>query len=47
MGEALAETTVESATSLQIHYGIVALDPDSYLEELLSRSARSTYTITL
>lgn len=47
MGEALAKTTVESATSLQIHYGIVALDPDSYLEELLSRSARSTYTITL
>lgn len=47
MAEALAETTVESANSLHIHYSIVELDPDVYLEELLDRSARSTYTITL
>lgn len=47
MAEALAETTVESDTSFHIYYGIVKLDPDAYLEELLDRSARSTYTITL
>lgn len=47
IGEALVHATGESATSLHIHYGIVELDHDAYLEELLGQSARSTYTITL
>lgn len=47
MGEALVETTGESATALHIHYGIVELDPNAYLEALLNQSSRSTYTITL
>jgi len=47
MGEALVETTGESDAHLQINYGVVELNPDAYLEELLDRSSRSTYTITL
>ncbi|MBZ0092208.1 MAG: diguanylate cyclase [Sulfuricellaceae bacterium] len=47
MGEALLETAGESDTAFHIYYSIVKLDPDAYLEELLDRSARSTYTITL
>jgi diguanylate cyclase (GGDEF)-like protein len=47
IGEALVNATGESATSFHIHYGIVELDHEAYLEELLDRSARSTYTITL
>jgi diguanylate cyclase (GGDEF)-like protein len=47
IGEALVHATGETATTLNIHYGIVALDHDAYLEELLDRSSRSTYTITM
>ncbi len=47
IGNALTEVTGEASASLNIHYGIVELDPDAYLEELLDRSARSTYTISL
>lgn len=48
IGEALAAMSGENtAIPLQIHYSIVELDPDAYLEELLDRSARSTYTISL
>jgi diguanylate cyclase (GGDEF)-like protein len=47
IGEALVNATGEPAASLHIHYGIVELDHDAYLEELLDRSSRSTYTITM
>lgn len=47
VAEALVKATGESASSLHIYYGIVALDPDAYLEELLDRSERSTYTIKM
>jgi diguanylate cyclase (GGDEF)-like protein len=47
IGEALVHATGEAAASLQIHYGIVELDHDAYLEELLDRSSRSTYTIMM
>lgn len=47
IGKALVDVTKETAASLPIHYGIVELDPDAYIEELIGRSARSTYTISL
>lgn len=47
IGAALAEVAGEAAEALHIHYGVVGLDHDAYLEELLDRSARSTYTINL
>lgn len=47
IGEALVNATGEAAASLHIHYGIVELDHDAYLEALLDRSSRSTYTITM
>lgn len=47
IGEALSKAASETADALHIHYGIVELDHDAYLEELLDRSARSTYTINI
>lgn len=47
IGEALVHATGEAVASLDIHYGIVALDHDVYLEELLDRSSRSTFTVTM
>lgn len=47
IGEALGEVAGENPDALNIHYGIVELDHDAYLEELLDRSARSTYTINM
>ncbi|MDD5329550.1 MAG: diguanylate cyclase [Sulfuricella sp.] len=47
IGEALVEATGEAASALNIHYGIIELSPEAYIEELLDRSARSTYTITI
>lgn len=47
IGEALGEISGEHLEALNIHYGIVELDHEAYLEELLDRSARSTYTINL
>lgn len=47
IGDALTDVAGEAFASLDIHYGIVELDPDIYLEELLDRSARSTYTISM
>ena len=47
IGEALANATGEAAASLHIHYGVVEMDHDAYLEELLDRSSRSTYTVTM
>lgn len=45
--EALVNATGEAAASLHIHYGVVEMDHDAYLEELLDRSSRSTYTVTM
>lgn len=47
IGEALSGIAGETPDALNIHYGIVKLDHDAYLEELLDRSARSTYTINM
>lgn len=47
IGEALVAVTGEAAAALRIHYGIVELDPNAYIEELIGRSGRSTYTINL
>lgn len=47
IGQALSEVSGETPDSLHIHYGIVELDHDAYLEELLDRSARSTFTINM
>ncbi|OYY95860.1 MAG: hypothetical protein B7Y41_00820 [Hydrogenophilales bacterium 28-61-23] len=42
------ETAVEnSAASLQIHYAITELDPDTYIEQLINQAARATYTIRI
>lgn len=45
--EILGDAVGQAATTLHIHYGIVDLDANTYLEELLDRSARSTYTINM
>lgn len=47
IGQALSEVDGENPDSLNIYYGIVELDHEAYLEELLDRSARSTYTINI
>lgn len=47
IGEALTEVAGDASEALHIHYGVVELDHDAYLEELLDRSARSTYTINM
>ncbi len=47
ISEALTTATGEPATSLSIHYSIVGLDAKAYLEELLDRSSRSTFAITM
>lgn len=47
IGQALSEVAGETPDALHVHYGIVELDHDAYLEELLDRSARSTYTINM
>lgn len=47
IGEALNEVAGDASETLHIHYGVVELDHDVYLEELLDRSARSTYTINM
>jgi diguanylate cyclase len=47
ISEALTAATGEPATSLSIHYSIVELDAKAYLEELLDRSSRSTFAITM
>lgn len=47
IGEALVDVTGQTAASLHVHYGVVELDPNAYIEELIGRSARSTYTINL
>jgi diguanylate cyclase (GGDEF)-like protein len=47
MGEALARTGVEVSLSLPIHFGIVALDPGAYLDELIRQAAMATYMIEI
>lgn len=47
IGEALVETAGEQAIALHVHNGAVELNPDTHLEELLDRSARSSFTITI
>lgn len=47
ISEALTKLASESVSPLNIYYSIVELNPDAYIEELLDRSARSTFTITL
>ncbi|MDP2827902.1 MAG: diguanylate cyclase [Sulfuricellaceae bacterium] len=47
IGEALSELAGETPEALHIHYGVVELDYNAYLEELLDQSARSTYTINI
>lgn len=47
LGEVLAEAIGQAVATLRIHYGIVELNADAYLEELLDRSSLSTYTINI
>lgn len=49
---AILRKTVESVlggaqASLNIHYAITDLDPDTYIEQLISQAERATYTITM
>lgn len=36
-----------SSTSLNIHYAITDLDPDTYIEQLISQAKRATYSIRI
>lgn len=47
IGEALVEATGESATAIDIQYGIVDLDPNAHLEDLLDKAERSIHTIKM
>lgn len=47
IGKAAREVVGDSLPSFNIHHSVVPLDPKSYLEELLDRAARSTYTVDM
>ncbi len=47
IGTASKEAGAASGIAFAVHYGIVNLDPDAYLVELIERCTRSTYTISL
>jgi len=36
-----------ASTALQVHYGIVELEPDAYMEELIHAATLATYTIQM
>jgi len=47
MGEELTKDFGEGAWSLPLRYGIVALEPDVYIEHLINQAAMASYTIQL
>ncbi len=47
VGKAARDVVGDALPSFSIHHSIVPLDPKSYLEELLDRAARSTYTVDM
>jgi diguanylate cyclase (GGDEF)-like protein len=47
MSEALAKDFGEGAWTLPLHYGIVALESDIYIEHLINQAAMAAYTIQL
>ncbi len=47
MAETLMRVVGEIDATLPVHYGIVAIEPDAYLEQLISQAAMATYTIQM
>ncbi len=47
VGKALTNVAGGSSTSMEIHYGIVELEPDTYVEQLIHQAKRASYTITI
>ncbi len=47
MSEELVKDFGEGAWALPLRYGIVALEPDSYIEHLINQAAMAAYTIQL
>ncbi len=47
VAQSLASTAGTASAALQVHYGIVALEPDAYIEKLIHSAALATYTIQL
>jgi diguanylate cyclase (GGDEF)-like protein len=47
MTKALAETIAQVAQAIPVQYGIVALEPQAYLEQLIGQAAMATYTLQL
>lgn len=47
IGEAVSATTSKGEKTFKVNYGIVELEHHAYLEELLDRAVRFTYTINL
>ncbi len=44
---ALRVVAERSAATLELHHGVVDLEPDAFIEQLISQAERATYTINL
>ena len=47
MSEELVKDFGDGAWSLPLRYGIVELEPDIYIEQLINKAAMAAYTIPL
>lgn len=47
IAKAAHDVVGKALPAFAIHHSIVSLDPEAYLEELLDRAARSTYTVDM
>jgi len=47
IADAAREVVGDAMPAFAIHYSVVSLVPEAYLEELLDRAARSTYTVDI
>jgi len=47
LGRELTKNVGEITAQLPVHYGIVELEPDSYIEQLMKQADRATYVIPL
>jgi len=47
LGRELTKNVGEITAELPVHYGIVELEPNSYIEQLMKQADRATYIIPL
>lgn len=47
VGKGLSAVAGAASASLDIHYGVVELEPDAYVEELIIQARRATYTVKI